>query len=140
MLSDNLNVGMSAEKNLSLAKPRQIVLVPDVTVGCEDSCVAVLYSDSGRGYQKVEHHLVYLRLAVSANAHNVVGIRIQHLNYLFGGIFLGKIVSRSVVENVAEKKQKIRLFGFIRLEHFSAPIGRAVNITCNKNFHIITSS
>ena len=82
-----------------------------------------------------EHHLVHLGLAVSANGENSVLQAGQHGDHGFRGIVPGQVVSRTVVQQVAQQNDLIGFFSFNQLHQLAAPIGGAVDVGCDDEFH-----
>ena len=91
------NVGMTAEEDIPLLKGRRIILTEFMTVGGVN--VDAVGRNKGIIGQNGErkNHLVYLGIAVSSDAEDLVLILRQKLDNLFRGIIVGQIVSRTVV-------------------------------------------
>ena len=53
---------------------------------------------------KVQHHLVYLAVAVAAHAEDAVPALVQHRQHLFGGVAFGQVVAGAVVQNITQQK------------------------------------
>ena len=63
-----------------------------------------------RQYRKLQHHLIHFGIAVSANAEQPICQRVQLCNDGFGGIPLRQIIARSVIQNIPQQEQPIRVF------------------------------
>ena len=88
---------------------------------------------------KCQHHLVHLRVAVSAHAENVLFMFIQHFSHAFRVVISGQIISRPVVENIAQQKKPPGIFSVISFQQLFAVIFRTVNIGRNHPSHRISS-
>ena len=53
---------------------------------------------------KVQHHLVYLAVAVAAHAEDAVLALVQHRQHLFGGVAFGQVIAGAVVQNITQQK------------------------------------
>ena len=88
---------------------------------------------------KIKHHLVDLSVAVAADGDDLFFKRIEHGDDLFGRVAFGQVVSRAMIEHIAEDKYPVGLFTFYRLKKHAAVMGRTVYIGCNEPFHIYIS-
>ena len=78
---------------------------------------------------ELQHHLIYLCLTVASYAEQVLFHAVEHFYDFLGSIVLGKIVSGSVIEQVAQENELVRLFDFKALKQLSAAGGGAVEVT-----------
>ena len=60
---------------------------------------------------KVEDHLVDLGVAVAAHRDDAVGQGVEQRNHALGGVIARQVVARSVVEQVAQQNDAVRLLG-----------------------------
>lgn len=102
------DVGVAVEQDIPRPQRRQGVFMKVVTVGGKNGLVpqgqkAVLRQDG-----KVQHHLVYLGVAVAPHAQQAVLPLVEQGDDLFGGIVPGQIVPGAVVEQVAQKQEPVR--------------------------------
>ena len=95
----------------------------DVAVGEEQLAARLLAHGAiggqlGRGVKdrrkvghagEVEDHLVDLGLAVAAHADDLRAQGIEHGDDLLGGVALGKVIARAMVEHVTEQQQAVGL-------------------------------
>lgn len=58
---------------------------------------------------KFENHLVNFAVAVASYAEDFILDGVEHSEHLFRGVLLGEIVSRSVIEKVAEQNELVCL-------------------------------
>lgn len=72
--------------------------------------------------------MVDFAVAVAADAEDGVLYAVQHGKDFFRIIVFRQIISRSVVEDVAEENETVGTFPLISFEETAAVIGRAVNI------------
>lgn len=116
------------EEDVPLLNRRQAVRIIVVAVGCIDDKVS-LGQDGIRGHDgKFEDHLIDFAVAVAADAEDGVFYSIQHGKDFFRIIVFRQIVSRSVVEDVAEENETVGTFPLISFEETAAVVSRAVNI------------
>ena len=73
-----------------------------------------------REQRKRQNHLVYLGVAVSADAENLVFQLGELRDDLLRRIAVGQVVARSVVEQVAEQQELIRPLRTVSLEQCAA--------------------
>ena len=60
---------------------------------------------------------------------------VEHFYDFLGSIVLGKIVSGTVIEQVTQENELVRLFDFKALKQLSAAGGGAVDIGSEHKFH-----
>ena len=92
-------------------------------MGAEDHLTAKRDQTIVSQHRKFEHHLVHLCLAVAADTVQLILQRIQHGDDFLRRIVPRKIISRSMIENVAEKKHARSPFPLPGLQQFPAVIG-----------------
>ena len=125
------NMSVTVEKNVTILKRRKIAFVEVMTVSHINK--ALPCSDYGiiRKNREIKHHLVNLRVTITSDTKDFTLHCIQNFNYFFRRIALGQIVSRSVIKNIAEENDSVRLFVFVGLNQLFAIKFRAVNIGGN---------
>jgi hypothetical protein len=89
--------------------------------------------------REVEHHLVDLGIAVAAHGHHLRGDAVEHLDNALGGVVLGQVVARTVIELISEQHHAVGALVLDRLHELGAPIGGAVDIGCDDELHRIAS-
>ena len=63
-------------------------------------------------YREIEHHLVYLGVAVAPHAQQLGRKAVQQRDDLLGGVIPGQVVAGAVVEQVSQKEQAVGLLPF----------------------------
>lgn len=86
---------------------------------------------------KRQHHLIHLGLAVPPHRQNTILIRRKHGDDLFGRIALRQIVSRAMIQQIAQQHNLIRFFLLHAILQFSAEAGGTVNVRCNEKLHTL---
>ena len=82
-----------------------------------------------------EDHLVHLRFAVAPDGDDFLLPGGEHGNDLLGGIIPGQVIPGTVIQQIPQQHQLVRLIVFRQGHEFFAPVGASVNIGCNKQFH-----
>ena len=110
-----------------------------VTVGKEHRGVLFFQLQGAVGalYGEVEHHLVHLAVAVSSYAKGRGLNGVKHFGNCLSVVFSRQIVAGTVVEQVAQKNNSIRLFFRYALCKRLAAARRAVYIRCYQKFHLL---
>ena len=101
---------MAAQEDVTHVQWRRIILIGVVTVRGEDG--HAVYGKAGvfRHHRERQHHLIHLRLAVAADAEQLLPVRVQKRDDRFGIIAVRQVVARPMVQKVAKQKNLIRLF------------------------------
>ena len=129
-----LHMGVAREERAAVQRG-QLVGICVVAVGqVHGDSVALQQGVVGHA-GKGQHHLVHLGLAVAPDRQDLVLQRGQHGDHLLGGILPGQIISRTVVQKIAQQDDLIRIFRFDQLTQLAAPICGAVDVGCNDQFH-----
>ena len=84
---------------------------------------------------EVQHHLVDLRLAVAAHADDAVRDSVKHRDDLLRGVVRREVVAGTVVQEVAQKDDAVRLLGIDGVHEARAPLGRAMDVGRNQELH-----
>ena len=84
---------------------------------------------------EIEHHLVDLAIAIAAHGNDAVGQRVQHGKHLLRRVIARKVVSRTMIEKVAQKNDGVGRFSLDSRHERAAPVRRAVDIGCNQKLH-----
>ena len=84
-----------------------VLLIIYVTMGQEIALAVVYQQGVSLHDREIEQHLVYLRIAVATNGHNLISKGIQPLHDALRVDALGYTVAWSVVENVAKDAQHV---------------------------------
>ena len=132
-------MGMTMQQCIALHQWRKLRLIEKMpmgrknrmTVQCEDRII--------RHHRELQHYLIDLRLTVATYRPDSVLQRIQHRDDLLRCILLRKVVTWSVIEDVSEEDQALCAALLELLQGPAAPVCRAVDITCNEIFHILSS-
>ena len=125
---------MAVEQDVSRLQRRQAVRVENMAVGGVDAETVNAQQGVVRHQGKIQHHLVHFRVAVSPDAQDVILPRVQHGNDLLGGIAVGQIVARTVIQNVSQQEKPVRLLPVISFQQFAAVQGGTVDIRSNQQF------
>ena len=86
-------------------------------------------------HREFQHHLVDLGVAVAAHAHKLRLHGIQHCDDLFRRVPFGKVVARSVVEDIPQQAEPLGALAGVSLQHFLAVKRGAVYIRSKHQFH-----
>ena len=121
-------MGVSVKKNIALFQRRKIIFVENMTVGRINEPVSGCKHRIVGKNREFQHHLVNLCVAVAPDAEYFIFFLIEHSDNLFRRIFIGQIVSRPVIKNIAEQQEPVRLFIFIFFNQPAAIKSRAVDI------------
>ena len=81
--------------------------------------------------REFQYHLVYFRVAVTADTEQFLLHWIQHGNNFLWIVILWQVITRTVIKDVSEKKKAVSTFTFVSVKHFTAVVSRAVDIGCN---------
>ena len=138
MLNTFWNVRVSVQENVALDKRWKLALVIDVSMGGINH--ALPYSKNGivGKHGEIEHHLVYLGIAISAYAKQSFFDTVEHFDNLLGSIVARQIVAWPVIKHVTKQHQLLRSFARECLQKLTAVICRTVNIGCDHPFHFIS--
>ena len=94
-------MGVSVDQNVSVLQRGKIVLIIYVSVGGVKSFSFNRKYAVIRHNGKVEDHLIHLGLTVASDGIDLFLYSVEHGDDFFGSIILRKVVSRSVVKQVA---------------------------------------
>ena len=93
-------MGVTVEQNIPRGKGRQMVQVEHMAVGDVDQPLPHRQHGVIRQHREIEHHLVYIGVAVAPHAQQLGRKAVQQRNHLFVGVMLAKLGNRaSVVSN-----------------------------------------
>ena len=130
------DVCVSAEKDEVARHFRGIIVIEKMAVCCEYGSSADIKQGIIRHYGKIENHLINLAVTVSANADDAFFYSVEHCGDFSCVVSAGDIVSRTVIEQISEENELIRLLGVVRLNELFAKQSRPVNIGGNHKLHI----
>ena len=84
-----------------------------------------------------EHHLVNLGIAVSPHCHKVAAIReaVQQGDDALRVVFAREVVTRTMVEQVAEQHDPVGLLRLDGADQPLCPVRGTMDIGCDKNLH-----
>ena len=95
---------MPVEKQVAFVKDRGHVCVEKVAVGCKQRAFAEAKKRVIRKDREFKHHLVDFAVAVAAHADDFIFHGVEHGEYFFRGVLVGKVVARAVVKNIAKEQ------------------------------------
>ena len=98
------HVGVAMQQNVAGLQRRQVGSVVHMAVGGVNQPLALGQHRIICHDGKVQHHLVYLAVAVAAHAEDAVLALVQHRQHLFGGVAFGQVVAGAVVQNITQQK------------------------------------
>ena len=90
-----------------------------------------------RHHGEGKQHLVDLRVAVAPDAQGRGGAFVQQPGHFLGVVLLRQGIPGAVVEQVDQEEEAVGLFCLEALQHLAAGVGRAVDVRCKQDFHII---
>ena len=105
----HFNMGVTEEKHTALGQGREVLgivmmamgQIQGKTIGEDHGAV----SQAGEG----QNHLIHLRLAVAPDSQDDLPVLRKHRDHRFGGIIPGQIVPGTVIEQIAQQEQSVRL-------------------------------
>ena len=106
-----------------------------VAVGEKQPPAAQVLHPEIRPDGEVQHHLVYLRVAVALDAEDAVLPRIQHGEYLLGVIARRQVVPGAVVQQVSQQHQTVSPLPLHQVQQLPAVQGAAVDVRRDPNVH-----
>ena len=106
-----------------------MVWIPQVAMGGKEGEVRLRLNQgvichTGEG----QHHLVHLCLAVAPHGQNPVLQTGEHGDDILGPVALGQIVPGTVIEQIPQKEQLVRIFRLYPVQKLAAKQGGAVNV------------
>ena len=128
-------MSVAVQQNIPLGKRRRAGRVVMVAVGGKHCAGTGIQQGIVGQNREVQHHLVHLGIAVAAHAQQPLPQGIQHGNYLFGGIALRQVVAGTVVQNIPQQQQLVRLLALHGGKQLPAVKSRTVQVGCNHQFH-----
>lgn len=129
------DMGMSMEQDIAFCEFWEILLVVDMSVCGEHGAVAENEHSRVSTDGEVENHSIDLTVAVSTDADDLIGDRIELGDDRAWIVVTWQVVSRAVIENVTKEQELICFLGRKGVEHKLTVVCRAVNIGCDHNFH-----
>ena len=127
---------MSVNENVAFLKHRRCSCVVVMSVSDEKAFSALVHKHVVGENGKFKHHLVNLCVAVSAYAGKLVLYLVEQSDDLFGGVSLGQVVARTVVENITEEDQLFSLFRPVFFKCSGGAVVISVNVGCKHYFHV----
>ncbi len=103
------DMGMAVQKDIPCFQGREMILVVQVAMRDKDAAVSLGQEQIIRHHGEGEHHLIHLRLAVSADAVDFIAAGIQERDDLLRGIAVGQIIAWTVIQQISEKQKTVRL-------------------------------
>ena len=97
---------------------RHVLLIIYVAVGQEIALAVVYQQGVSLHDREIEQHLVYLRIAVATNGHNLISKGIQPLHDALRVDALGNAVAGTIVDDVAHDAHHVALLLLEEIEHF----------------------
>ena len=97
-------MGVAVQQNVAGLQRRQVGSVVHMAVGGVNQSLALGQHRIICHDGKVQHHLVYLAVAVAAHAEDAVLALVQHCQHLFGGVAFGQVIAGAVVQNITQQK------------------------------------
>ena len=103
------------DNKISFLDRRQIIFIVNIpkfgikTSSIQDQNTVVCHN------RKLQDHLIDLSFTIPTYSINFFLHVIKHGNDLFGSIFSGKIISRAMIEQIAQQYQAFCLFFFINM-------------------------
>ena len=127
---------MAVQQDIALLEHGQLVLIEEMAVRGEDHAAARIEKRIVGQHGELEHHLIHVAVAVAAHAHQLVLDGVEHFRHRFGVVFLGQVVARAVIEQIAQQQQFVGLFAGAGVQQCAAVFRRAVQIGSNHDFHV----
>ena len=128
-------MGVPVEEDISRTKRRQRFGVVMVAVGGKNAALPHHHQAVVRQNGQLQHHLIHLTVAIAPNAEDFSSPGVEQLRHLHGGVSLGQRIPGAVIQKVTQKQQAIRTLPVKGVKEFAAPVGRAVKIRGDHQFH-----
>ena len=110
--------------------------VVNVSVGQEETFAVVYHERIVGKDREVQQHLVHFRVAVAAYGNDFSGHCVQPFGNAFRVESFGKIVARSVVQDIAQNAEQVTLLFAVESQHFFQSRQGSVDIGYDQVFHI----
>ena len=101
---------MSVEKDIPFLQKGRILLVEQMPVGQKESFAFCRKERVVGKNGEFKHHLIDFAIAISTHAKDFILDFVEHSKNLFRRVIVGEIVSRPVIEKVAQKDELVRIF------------------------------
>ena len=81
-----------------------------------------------------------LGVAVAPDCDHLPGHRVEHLYYALGRVVAGQVIARPMVEQITKENNAIGALGLDGLHQAGTPVGRPMDIGCDKQLHLWASN
>lgn len=114
---------------------RQMLLIPQVSVGQEKPCIGGDNLGKIAHNGELQHHLIYFGVAVAAYCDDALFFAVEEFGHFYRVILTGDAIAWAVIEGVAEQNQSVRLESVCVFKRLLQCCRYAVNIGKEENFH-----
>ena len=115
----------------------EILFIVDVSM-CQKETFSVVYQLQIIGQDReIQHHLVYFRVAISADGHYLVGHAVQTLCDPFRVDSFRYFVAGTVIKDVSQNAKHVTLVFLIKIQHLFQGRKHSVYIRYNQVFHVV---
>ena len=129
------DVGVPIDKDVTRRSLGEALLVVDVTVGQEKLHALVNQQGIGSLNGEVEQHLVHFGVAVASHGENLVCALVEEIDDARRIESVGQTVSGTIVQQVAEDDEQIKMVLVKELQHRLQRGHGAVDVGKEKYFH-----
>ena len=131
---------MAVQQDVSLFHLRAVGCVEHMAVGCPHHPLIQPEGRIVRQNRELQYHLVYLAVAVSADAQQLLLHPIKHFDDLFRSVVLWQVVAWAVIQNISQHQQLSCLFLTVALQQPFTPVCGPMQVRSNHPLHIFLSS
>ena len=129
-------MGVSVEEESGMAFRERRVGI-DVAMGQKEPFPVVYQLQVIGQDREIQHHLVYFRVAISADGHYLVGHAVQALGNPFRVDSFGYFVTGTVIEDIAQDAKHVTSVLLIKVQHLFKRGKHSVYIGYNQVFHVV---
>ena len=129
------DVGVPIDEDVTRRSLREALLVVDVTVGQEKLHALVNQQGIGSLNGEVEQHLIHFGVAVASHGENLVCALVEEIDDARRIESVGQTVSGTIVQQVAEDDEQIKMVLVKELQHRLQRGHGAVDVGKEKYFH-----
>ena len=128
------HMGVTVQQKITRLKRRKPVRTENMAMGSIHPEAIDTQQGIIRHDREIKHHLVHFRIAVSTDTQQIVLPRIQQRYDFFRRVLVRQVISGSVIQQIPQKQDSVRIFQVTGVKEFAAVQGGTVNIRGNQQF------